>query len=158
MRQVDLANIEFQVPGTARRDKLWKATEKRWMDVVKAKIPNRKILTKGGYQFTVVINTPDSGDSPRQTLETDESYLLQIGSDNQGQVLANISANSFFGARHALETLNQLVVYDDIRREVQVAANASISDAPVYKWRGLLLDTSRNYFSVKSIKRTLGKA
>lgn len=158
MRQVDLANIEFQVPGTAKRDKLWKATEKRWMDVLKAKIPNRKILTKGGYQFTVVINTPDTGDSPRLTLDTDESYLLQIGSDNQGQVLANISANSFFGARHALETLNQLVVYDDIRREVQVAANASISDAPVYKWRGLLLDTSRNYFSVKSIKRTLGKS
>lgn len=158
MRQVDLANIEFQVPGTAKRDKLWKATEKRWMDVLKAKIPNRKILTKGGYQFTVVINTPDTDDSPRLTLDTDESYLLQIGSDNQGQVLANISANSFFGARHALETLNQLVVYDDIRREVQVAANASISDAPVYKWRGLLLDTSRNYFSVKSIKRTLGKA
>lgn len=158
MRQVDLANIEFQVPGTAKRDKLWKATEKRWMDVLKAKIPNRKILTKGGYQFTVVINSPDTADSPRLTLDTDESYLLQIGSDNQGQVLANISANSFFGARHALETLNQLVVYDDIRREVQVAANASISDAPVYKWRGLLLDTSRNYFSVKSIKRTLGKA
>lgn len=158
MRQVDLANIEFQVPGTAKRDKLWKATEKRWMDVLKAKIPNRKILTKGGYQFTVVINTPDTGDSPRLTLDTDESYLLQIGSGNQGQVLANISANSFFGARHALETLNQLVVYDDIRREVQVAANASISDAPVYKWRGLLLDTSRNYFSVKSIKRTLGTA
>lgn len=158
MRQVDLANIEFQVPGTAKRDKLWKAAEKRWMDVLKAKIPNRKILTKGGYQFTVVINSPDTGDSPRLTLDTDESYLLQIGSDNQGQVLANISANSFFGARHALETLNQLVVYDDIRREVQVAANASISDAPVYKWRGLLLDTSRNYFSVKSIKRTLGKA
>lgn len=158
MRQVDLANIEFQVPGTAKRDKLWKATEKRWMDVLKAKIPNRKILTKGGYQFTVVITTQDTDDSPRLTLDTDESYLLQIGSDNQGQVLANISANSFFGARHALETLNQLVVYDDIRREVQVAANASISDAPVYKWRGLLLDTSRNYFSVKSIKRTLGKA
>lgn len=158
MRQIDLSNIKFQVPGTGKRDKLWKATEERWMDVLKAKIPNRKILKKGGYQFTVVINAPESGDSPRLTLDTDESYVLNIGSDNEGQVIANITANSFFGARHGLETLNQLVVYDDIRREVQVAANASISDAPVYKWRGLLLDTSRNYFSVKSIMRTLGKA
>lgn len=157
MRQVDLSNIEFQVPGTAKRDKLWKATEKRWMDVLKAKIPNRKILRKGGYQFTVVIDAPESGDAPRLTLDTDESYVLNIDSVNQTQVIAKITANNFFGARHGLETLNQLIVYDDIRREVQVAANASISDAPVYKWRGLLLDTARNYFSVKSIKRTLGK-
>lgn len=155
MRQIDLSNIKFHVPGTAKGDKLWKATEKRWMDVLKAKIPSRRVVKKGGYQFTVVINAPESGDAPRLTLDTDESYVLNIGSGDE--VIANITANSFFGARHGLETLNQLVVYDDIRREVQVAANASISDAPVYKWRGLLLDTSRNYFSVKSIKRTLGK-
>ncbi|EDV95872.1 chitooligosaccharidolytic beta-N-acetylglucosaminidase [Drosophila grimshawi] len=158
MRQVDMSNIEVQIPsGLSRKEKkLWKATEQRWMDLLEAKIPNRKILKEGGYQLTVSIKTTDNGGAPyRLTLDTDESYALSVGSEVAGEILANITAGNFFGARHALETLNQLIVYDDIRREVQVTANASVSDAPVYKWRGLLLDTSRNYYSVKSIKRTL---
>lgn len=154
MRQVDITTIEFQVPGTDSKDTLWKKTEKRWMDLLHAKIPNRRSLKKGGYQFIVNINTTES-EWTRLTIETDESYVLNIGSDAAGQVTANITAANFFGARHGLETLNQLLVFDDIRREVQVAASASVSDAPVYKWRGLLLDTSRNYYSVKSLKRTL---
>ncbi|XP_032589147.2 chitooligosaccharidolytic beta-N-acetylglucosaminidase [Drosophila mojavensis] len=153
MRQVDVANIEFQMPGT--KDKLWKSTEQRWLDLLEAKVPNRKILKKGGYQLNIIVNTADAGAPMRLQLNTDESYALSIGSNSAGQVTANITANSFFGARHGLETLSQLIVYDDIRREVQVVANASIADAPFYKWRGLLLDTSRNYYSVKAIKRTL---
>lgn len=155
MRQVDVANIEFQMPGT--KDKLWKSTEQRWLDLLEAKVPNRKILKKGGYQLNIIVNTADAGAPMRLQLNTDESYALSIGSNSAGQVTANITANSFFGARHGLETLSQLIVYDDIRREVQVVANASIADAPFYKWRGLLLDTSRNYYSVKAIKRTLGR-
>jgi len=108
--------------------------------------------------MTVSINTPDEPAPARLTLETDESYALEIDTDASGHVVANITAANFFGARHGLETLAQLIVYDDIRREVQVTANVTITDAPVYKWRGLLLDTSRNFYSVKSIKRTLGKA
>lgn len=34
-------------------------------------------------------------------------------------------------------------------------SNISISDGPVYKHRGILLDTSREYYSVDAIKRTL---
>ncbi|KAL7732024.1 hypothetical protein ACLKA6_015787 [Drosophila palustris] len=156
MRQVDITTIQFQAPGNdEKKDKLWKKTEKRWMDQLNAKIPNRRSLKKGGYQFTVNINTAETETPARITLDTDESYVLSIDSNAAGQVMANITAGSFYGARHGLETLNQLIVFDDIRREVQVTANASISDAPVYKWRGVLLDTSRNYYSVKSIKRTL---
>ncbi|TDG45450.1 hypothetical protein AWZ03_008073 [Drosophila navojoa] len=153
MRQVDVANIEFQMPGT--KDNLWKSAEQRWLDLLEAKVPNPKILKKGGYQLNIIVNTADAGAPMRLQLNTDESYALSIGSNSAGQVTANITANSFFGARHGLETLSQLIVYDDIRREVQVVANASIADAPFYKWRGLLLDTSRNYYSVKAIKRTL---
>lgn len=159
MRQVDISFIDFNFNGTiARKEKLWKAAENRWMDLLDAKIPDRKILARGGYRMSVNINTPDDGAPAKLTLDTDESYVLDIDTDVSGHVLANITAANFFGARNGLETLAQLIVYDDIRREVQVTANASISDSPVYKWRGLLLDTSRNFYSVKSIKRTLGKA
>ncbi|EDW30345.1 GL17874 [Drosophila persimilis] len=155
MRQVDISFIDFNITGIARKEKLWKAAENRWMDMVDAKIPDRKILTRGGYRLTININTPDDAAPAKLTLETDESYSLNIDTDPSGHVVAIIAAANFFGARHGLETLSQLIVYDDIRREVQVTANASISDAPKFKWRGLLLDTSRNYYSVKAIKRTL---
>ena len=32
-----------------------------------------------------------------------------------------------------------------------------ISDGPVYPHRGISLDTARNYITVESIKRTIGK-
>lgn len=66
-----------------------------------------------------------------------------------------ITANNFYGARHGLETLSQLIVYDDIRNEILVVGSIEISDAPKFPYRGLLLDTSRNYFSVEAIKRTI---
>lgn len=155
---MDISFIDFNFNGIARQQKLWRAAEDRFMNMLEAQIPDRKVLARGGYRMSVNINTPDEPTPARLTLDTDESYTLDIDTDASGHVLANITASNFFGARHGLETLAQLIVYDDIRREVQVTANATINDAPVYKWRGLLLDTSRNYYSVKSIKRTLGKA
>jgi len=78
MRQVDISTIAFQVSGTDNKDKLWKKVEKRWMDQLNAKIPNRRSLTKGGYQFTVNIHTAETELPTRLELETDESYVLNI--------------------------------------------------------------------------------
>ena len=66
-----------------------------------------------------------------------------------------ITAPNFYGARNGLETLSQLIVYDNIRNEVLVVGSVDITDSPKYPYRGVLLDTSRNFFSVQSIKRTL---
>ena len=84
------------------------------------------------------------------TLETDESYKLQIETTGV-QTTAMITAKSFYGARHGLETLGQLINYDDICGSLQIVKDADIEDAPAYPLRGLMLDTSRNFFSVKSI-------
>lgn len=90
------------------------------------------------------------------SLDFDESYTLNIKAEGD-DVLALIEAETFFGARHALETLSQLVAYDDIRSEIQIVRDVTIEDKPVYKYRGFALDTSRNWFSIESIKRTIGK-
>lgn len=45
-----------------------------------------------------------------------------------------------------------------LEHNFQIVAEFDIVDEPVFKHRGLLLDTSRNYFSVASIKRTIGNA
>lgn len=64
-------------------------------------------------------------------------------------------AKSFFGARCGLVTLQQLTWYDDVVDSLLIIEKAYIEDAPKFNYRGLMLDTSRHYFSVDSIKRTL---
>ena len=67
----------------------------------------------------------------------------------------SIYANNFFGARHALETLSQLTAYHKGYNSIQIIDDVSIDDKPAYPYRGVLLDTSRNYYSVDSIKRVI---
>jgi hexosaminidase len=69
--------------------------------------------------------------------------------------MVEITAPTFFGARHGVESLLQLVVYSDLDSSTVVPSSVELTDAPKYPHRGFLLDTSRNYFSVQSIKRTI---
>lgn len=66
-----------------------------------------------------------------------------------------ITAINFYGARHGLETLSQLIVYDDIKNEVLIVGSAIIEDEPKFKHRGISLDTSRNFIPVEALKRTI---
>lgn len=66
-----------------------------------------------------------------------------------------IRSRTFFGARHALASLQQMIWYDDEVHALKILSKAIIEDAPKFRFRGLMLDTSRHYFSVESIKRTL---
>lgn len=91
------------------------------------------------------------------TLSTDESYKLRVstsGADSQ-RVDVLIVAHTFFGVRHALETLSQLTEYDEVNDSMQIVTLARIEDAPKLPYRGILLDTSRNFFSVESILRLI---
>ncbi|OXA43476.1 Chitooligosaccharidolytic beta-N-acetylglucosaminidase [Folsomia candida] len=90
------------------------------------------------------------------TLGTDESYTLALTVSADGKtVTADISAVTFFGARHGLETLSQLIAYDEDLDVLQIVNTANIVDKPVYLYRGLGLDTSRNFFSLDSIKKVI---
>lgn len=70
-------------------------------------------------------------------------------------MLAVIQGETFFGVRNGLETLAQLIVYDNVTNGLVMPNHSKIIDRPKYPYRGILLDTSRNYFSVNSIKRTI---
>jgi hexosaminidase len=85
---------------------------------------------------------------------TDESYKLTITYDVD-QVNVEISSINYFGARHALETLDQLIVFDDFKDELVILDDVEIEDAPKYKHRGISMDTSRNYYTVEDIKRVI---
>ena len=76
---------------------------------------------------------------------------ITINSKGSGQdtVHVSIAAPTYFGARHGMETLGQMISYDDMSDTLQIYETAHVEDSPSYSHRGVLLDTSRNFISKK---------
>ena len=53
-------------------------------------------------------------------------------SDEKSTIDVKISANSFFGARHGLSTLQQLIWYDDEDEILKIISTAIIEDCPKF--------------------------
>ncbi|KAF7138761.1 hypothetical protein RHSIM_Rhsim07G0048800 [Rhododendron simsii] len=81
-----------------------------------------------------------------------ESYTLTVPAGGAAAATAVIAAETVWGAMRGLETFSQLVWGDPIR----IAAGVFVWDAPIFGHRGVLLDTSRNYYEVEDILRTIG--
>lgn len=79
----------------------------------------------------------------------------------EGHVVVRISAETVYGARHGLESFSQLIAPDipdnaEVQKcSLRIVSGAKVKDHPVYKHRGLLLDTARNYFPIEDIMRTI---
>ncbi|XP_066524504.1 beta-hexosaminidase subunit alpha [Hoplias malabaricus] len=79
---------------------------------------------------------------------SDESYNMSVSA---GQ--ASLRAESVWGALRGLESFSQLVYQDDY--DIYFVNKTEIEDFPRFKFRGLLLDTSRHYLPVQAILKTL---
>ena len=90
------------------------------------------------------------GASRELALGSDEAYTLTAAAAAAGGDVA-ISAGSVFGALHALETLSQLVQYNESSRAYFMPA-LSISDAPRFAHRGVLLDCARHFLSPAALR------
>lgn len=98
---------------------------------------------------------------------TDESYTVDVlppPSGPHGTPGIFITAQTLYGARHALETLSQLFVPDPADTALTAACGHSgwllsspvhVSDAPVYSYRGLMIDTGRHYMTPSRIRSVL---
>lgn len=83
--------------------------------------------------------------------DRDEAYTLTVPSNGSK---ATITASSTLGLLRGLTTFGQLwYEYDGTIYAVNTPV--AIEDSPAYPYRGLLLDTARNYFAVSDILRTL---
>lgn len=77
---------------------------------------------------------------------TDEGYTLEVAAP-----VAEVRAATVFGALRGLETFSQLVS-DSLRVR---HAPVRISDRPRFPWRGLMLDTSRHFFTLSKIREVI---
>ncbi|MCU8463087.1 family 20 glycosylhydrolase [Vibrio vulnificus] len=77
------------------------------------------------------------------------AYQLKI---SQEQV--RVEAGSSSGFVHATASLLQLLDYNSITQEAQLAC-CSISDCPRFRYRGMMLDCSRHFHSVEQVKRLI---
>ncbi|HDY7999453.1 family 20 glycosylhydrolase [Vibrio vulnificus] len=77
------------------------------------------------------------------------AYQLKI---SQEQV--HVEAGSSSGFVHATASLLQLLDYNSLTQEAQLAC-CSISDSPRFRYRGMMLDCSRHFHSVEQVKRLI---
>jgi len=81
------------------------------------------------------------------TIEDDESYSLNVFNNS-----ITIDANSDVGALRGIQTLLQLVSFDE---KEYFFAGVEIIDSPRFVWRGLMIDAARHFQPVDVIKRNL---
>lgn len=80
----------------------------------------------------------------------DESYSLSILTAGY----ANLTAETAWGAMRGLETFSQLV-YQYGGGPLKIATGINVWDRPLFPHRGVMLDTSRNYYGAKDLMRTI---
>lgn len=80
-----------------------------------------------------------------------ESYSLTISSNSSAIA---IKARTIWGALHAFTTLQQIVISDGGSGLI-VEQPVTIHDHPNYAYRGVMIDSGRNYISVKKFKEQI---
>ncbi|EMD49374.1 betahexosaminidase beta chain precursor, putative [Entamoeba histolytica KU27] len=86
---------------------------------------------------------------PSTIIGSDESYSLSISTSS-----IIIEAQTVYGARHALETLLQLIRPNG-NTFVISQLPITITDSPRFKWRGLMVDLARNAISKLTLVKTI---
>lgn len=79
----------------------------------------------------------------------DEGYVLDISSK---EIL--IAANTKSGLFYGVQSLLQYIIANNKQTPIKLP-NLSISDKPNVKWRGMVMDVSRHFYNVKTIKELL---
>jgi hexosaminidase len=81
----------------------------------------------------------------------DESYSLVVTLNS-----ITITAKTIFGAIYGLETFSQLVQYNFVSQRYEIgSAPWNIMDFPQFQYRGILIDTSRHYYPLSTLKRAV---
>ncbi|KAK7184653.1 hypothetical protein DPSP01_000380 [Paraphaeosphaeria sporulosa] len=123
----------------------WKFHPRNWTE---PSTENRTYISN----VRVEVLQDDPGDIAKPLAGTvDESYALELSEGGN----VSITANSSLGIVRGLVTFTQLFYKHSDGGAYTPLAPVIIFDIPVFQHRGINLDVSRNYFSVKDIERTI---
>ncbi|XP_055306307.1 chitooligosaccharidolytic beta-N-acetylglucosaminidase-like [Sitodiplosis mosellana] len=146
--------IQFSFHNAAKPDDcFWHTNKQRFHEQISKKVPPSLSLTNDGSRLMIIIDV--GNESNKLGLNTNEHYKIRSRKDQNDGIVVNITSETIFGARHALETISQLIIFDNVQRELQIVGDFDIDDRPAFPHRGFMLDTVRNYFNIDAIKRTI---
>ena len=163
---VTLDAPDHQVLSDAFDRMLKTATELKWIPAaVEAPVPSfepfptpsagasrrksrRQYSTPGNCTSSVTTVKIDVADTHAQLQHgVDESYTLELVSASDS---VDITAETVYGALHALTTLQQMVINDGSGNLI-IEQPVSVQDAPLYPVRGIMIDTGRNFITKANI-------
>src|ERR1700734_2921442 len=99
-----------------------------------------------GSKATLVIHA-EHASKPVQELGEDESYILDVSGAG-----AKLSAPNSLGIMHGLQTFLQLIEITPAGFDVPAV---HIEDSPRFPWRGLMIDVSRHFIYMDTLKRNV---
>ncbi|RAL51230.1 hypothetical protein DM860_010732 [Cuscuta australis] len=149
-------NLSLSLAGNGGSSGIVREAFERYKSII-FKHHSSKLSRSGDYDINQLSITVHS-DNEELQLGVDESYTLMVAKSNELSVVPGISieANSVYGAVRALETMSQLCAFDYVAKAVQVQkAPWFIKDRPRFVYRGLLLDTSRHFLPIETIKQVI---
>ena len=77
----------------------------------------------------------------------DESYTIEITESSSS---IKVTAKTNWGALHAFTTLQQMIIADG-KGGLMIEQPVTIKDSPKYPYRGIMVDTGRNFISMNKI-------
>lgn len=130
---------------------LWERMDHNFRGEITILQPTKVQSSPGVLRVDVFVN---DGSSTQPGPENDDSYTLQT-ERSDATVIVRITSNTIFGARHGLETLSQLIAWDEQTGTLAVVTPAVIVDEPVFKYRGIMIDVARNFISLPKLRENL---
>ncbi|KAL3277235.1 hypothetical protein HHI36_012586 [Cryptolaemus montrouzieri] len=123
---------------------------KSFMEIFKGYLKENDTSSQGNI-LNIYISIQEKSDIVKLELGTDESYKLsvQVGKN----INVTIISSNYFGARHGLESLSQLIWYDSNLGGYQIFSDVVVEDKPSFTYRGVMVDTSRNFFPIFMLKK-----
>lgn len=87
----------------------------------------------------------------------DEGYKLSV-TQNGVNIVANKPAGLYYGVQTLLQLLPAAIENKvQVKNEKWTIAHVEITDYPQFKWRGLMLDVARHFFTVDEVKNYINQ-
>ncbi|XP_010251932.1 PREDICTED: beta-hexosaminidase 3-like [Nelumbo nucifera] len=127
----------------------------RLLDVIDVSRAADKLTNFNNFPMLLGLHVIISSSSDELQYGVDESYKLSVpGNGNPNY--AQLEAQTVYGALHGLQTFSQLCHLNLETRIIEVRPTpCTIEDQPRFSYRGLLIDTSRHYLPLRTIKSVI---